>query len=262
MNFPGHARTMQAALLHWLPVQAEPDMPTPTEPLRPHGPYQDRHPIDLYTAATPNGHKVSITLEEVGLPYAVHVIDFGLQQQRSAEFLALNPNGRIPVIVDRANDDTTVFESGAILLYLAEISGQLMPTAQKARYRVVQWLMWQMAGLGPMMGQANVFYRYFDEKIQPAIDRYQHEGRRLLTVLDGQLKGREYVCDDYSVADIACWCWAVGHEWSGIDVSGLGHLEAWLDRVGARPAVQRGRQRPAHAKREESIEAAKKMVTH
>jgi len=233
-----------------------------TETVRPLGPFHDRDPIDLYSAATPNGHKVSIMLEEVGLPYTVQIVDFGTQQQRSPEFLALNPNGRVPVIVDTANQGATIFESGAILLYLAEISGQLMPQGQLARYRVIQWLMWQMAGLGPMMGQANVFYRYFGEKIQAAIDRYQHEGKRLLTVLDGQLRGRDYICDEYSIADIACWCWAVGHEWSGIDITGLDALKAWLDRIGTRPAVLRGRQRPAFRMREDSIEAAKKMIQH
>jgi len=221
-----------------------------------------RTPIDLYTAATPNGHKVSIMLEEIGMPYTVRLIDFGRREQKTPQFLAMNPNGRIPVIVDRANGDYVVFESGAILMYLAELSGQLMPTEQKARYRVVQWLMFQMSGLGPMMGQANVFYRYFEEKIQPAIDRYQHEGKRLLTVLDGQLAGRDYLCDEYSIADIANWCWAAGHEWSGIDITGLDNLKAWLARIGARPAVQRGRQQPAFVPRKEIIDEAKSMIMH
>lgn len=200
--------------------------------------------IDLYTAATPNGRKISIMLEEIGLDYTVHPVNLGAGEQKQPEFLAMNPNGRIPVIVDRDNGNFVVFESGAILLYLAEKTGQLLAQEEKARSRVVQWLMFQMGGLGPMMGQANVFFRYFPEHIPAAIDRYQHEGLRLLTVLDTQLAGREYLCDDYSIADIANWCWAITHEWSGIDISGLHRLQQWLDRMAARPAVERGRHIP------------------
>ncbi len=140
--------------------------------------------IDLYTAATPNGHKVSIALEELGLPYTLKVLDLAAGEQKRPEFLALNPNGRIPVIVDRSAGDFAVFESGAILIYLAEKTGRLLPADAKGRSRVIQWLMFQMGGVGPMMGQANVFFRYFPQKIQPAIDRYQAESRRLLGVLD------------------------------------------------------------------------------
>jgi len=217
--------------------------------------------IDLYTAATPNGHKISIMLEEIVMPYTVHVIDLGRKEQRTPEFLALNPNGRIPVIVDRANDDHVVFESGAIMIYLAEKSGKLLPSEEKPRSVVIQWLMFQMANLGPIMGQANVFYRYFDEKIQPAIDRYQKESKRLLEILDRRLEGRDFLCDEYSIADIANWCWAIGHEWSGLEIIGLDNLAAWLDRIGERPAVQRGRQRPAFVMSDKSIEDAKSMIT-
>jgi GST-like protein len=157
----------------------------------------------------------------------------------------MNPNGRIPVIVDRDNDDFVVFESGAILIYLAEKTGQLLPTETRARSRVIQWLMFQMGGLGPMMGQANVFYRYFPEKIPAAIHRYQHEGKRLLTVLDTQLTGRDYLCDEYSIADIANWAWADRHSWSGIDIRNLEHLQAWIERLAQRPAVARGKDIPA-----------------
>jgi GST-like protein len=216
--------------------------------------------IELYTSATPNGYKVSIMLEEIGLDYAVHPIDLAKGEQKTPEFLAMNPNGRIPVIVDHDNDELVVFESGAILVYLAEKSGQLLPTEQKARFRVLQWLMFQMGGLGPMMGQANVFYRYFPEKIPAAIDRYQHEGRRLLGVLDGQLEGRDYLCDQYSIADIAAWPWAVTHEWSGIDISGLDNLQSWLERVGQRPAVQRGRKIPPRATRQETTQAGQRII--
>ena len=159
--------------------------------------------IDLYTAATPNGHKVSIALEELALPYTLKVLDLSKSEQKEPAYLAINPNGRIPAIVDHELDDFAVFESGAILLYLAEKTGRLMPKDVKGRSRVIQWLMFQMGGIGPMMGQANVFYRYFPEKIQSVIDRYQGESRRLFRVLDGHLKDHEYLAGDYSIADIA-----------------------------------------------------------
>ena len=196
--------------------------------------------ITLHTAATPNGHKVSIALEELGLPYQLRVVDLAAGEQKRADFLALNPNGRIPVIVDHAAGDFVVFESGAILVYLAEKTGQLMPSDAKGRSRVMQWLMFQMGGVGPMMGQANVFYRYFPQKIQPAIDRYQAEGRRLFEVLDGHLAQHEWLAGDYSIADIANWAWVRTHRWSGVDVSDMPHLKRWRDAIAERPAVQRG----------------------
>src|SRR5688572_8434246 len=153
--------------------------------------------IDLYTAATPNGYKVSITLEELELPYTVKALDLAAGEQKQPSFLAINPNGRIPAIVDRSNGDFAVFESGAIMLYLAERSGRLIPSGEKQRSRVIQWLMFQMGGLGPMMGQANVFTHYFPETIQPAIDRYRRESRRLLEVLDGRLADNEFLAGDY-----------------------------------------------------------------
>ena len=180
--------------------------------------------IDLYTAATPNGHKVSIALEELALPYTLKVLDLSKGEQKQPDFLAICPNGRIPAIVDREADDFAVFESGACLIYLAEKTGQLMPTDAKGRSRVLQWLMFQMGGIGPMMGQANVFFRYFPEKIQPAIDRYQGESKRLFTVLDSHLKDHEYLAGDYSIADIANWAWVRTHRWSGVDVDDLPHL--------------------------------------
>ena len=185
--------------------------------------------IDLYTASTPNGWKASVTLEELELDYNVFAINLMENEQKQPEFLAMNPNGRIPVIVDRDNDDFVVFESGAIMIYLAERAGKLLPTDPKGRSRVIQWLMFQMGGLGPMMGQANVFFRYFEEKIQPAIDRYQNEVKRLLTVLDGHLAEHEYLTDEYSIADIANWCWAKTHLWSGVEVDGLEHLQRWMN---------------------------------
>lgn len=200
--------------------------------------------IDLYSAATPNGHKVSIALEEMALPYTLHVLDLQTNQQKEPWFLAINPNGRIPAILDRSADNFAVFESGAILIYLAEKTGQLLPTDPKGRSRVLQWLMFQMGGIGPMMGQANVFYRYFPEKIQPAIDRYQGESRRLFTVLDGHLRDHEYLAGDYSIADIANWAWVRTHNWSGVSTDGLQHLRRWIDAIAARPAVQKGLQMP------------------
>jgi glutathione S-transferase/GST-like protein len=196
--------------------------------------------IDLYSAATPNGHKVSIALEELALPYTLHVLDLQSSQQKEPWFLAINPNGRIPAIVDRSNDNFAVFESGAILIYLAEQTGQLMPRDVKARSRVIQWLMFQMGGIGPMMGQANVFYRYFPEKLQLAIDRYQGESRRLFTVLDAQLRDHEYLAGDYSIADIANWAWVRTYNWSGVSVEGLPNLQRWIEAIRARPAVQKG----------------------
>jgi GST-like protein len=216
--------------------------------------------IELYTSPTPNGYKVSIMLEETGLDYEIHEINLAKQEQKTPEFLALNPNGRIPVIVDHDRDDFVVFESGAILIYLAERSGQLLPAEEKARSQVVQWLMFQMGGVGPMMGQANVFYRYFEEKIPAAIHRYQHEGQRLLTILDHQLAGRDYLCGDYSIADIATWPWAVTHKWSGIDIEGLVHLQAWLQRMAERPAVAKGRHIPERGSKKDTTQAGQSII--
>jgi glutathione S-transferase len=196
--------------------------------------------IDLYTSPTPNGWKASVTLEELGLPYTVRAIDLTKGEQRTEAYLRLNPNGRIPTIVDRSNDDFTVFESGAILMYLAEKTGRLMPADTNGRSLVVQWLMFQMGGVGPMMGQANVFFRYLPEKIQPAIDRYQHESRRLFEVLDRRLGESEWLAADYSIADIANWCWVRTYKWSGVSVEGLPHLRRWLDAMKERPACRRG----------------------
>lgn len=196
--------------------------------------------IDLYTAPTPNGWKASICLEELELPYEVQVINLLAGDQKKPEYLTLNPNGRIPTIVDRDEGNFAVFESGAILLYLAEKTGRLLPTDRRGRSRVTQWLMFQMGGVGPMMGQANVFYRYFPEKIQPAIDRYQNECRRLFEVLNTRLAESEWLADDYSVADIANWSWVRTYKWSGVDVTGLDHLRRWMDAMAAHPACQRG----------------------
>lgn len=201
--------------------------------------------IDLYTAATPNGHKVSIALEELGLPYTLKVLDLSKSEQKTPTFLAINPNGRIPAIVDHELDDFAVFESGACLVYLAEKTGQLMPSDVKGRSLVMQWLMFQMGGIGPMMGQANVFFRYFPEKIPAVIDRYQGESKRLFRVLDARLKDHEFLAGDYSIADIANWAWVRTHRWSGVEVDDLPNLVRWRDAIRARAAVQRGIEQPA-----------------
>jgi len=185
--------------------------------------------IELYTSATPNGWKASIALEELEFDYSVHHIHMDKQEQKEPWYLQLNPNGRIPTIVDHDNDDFVVFESGAILMYLAELTGRLM---------------FQMGGIGPMMGQANVFYRYAPERIPYAIDRYHREVRRLFEVLDNRLADHEYLADGYSIADIATWPWVWGYKWSGVSIEGLDHLARWIDSVGERDAVRRGQQVP------------------
>jgi len=196
--------------------------------------------IDLYTSPTPNGWKASVTLEELEMPYEVHPIDLMSGDQKKTEYIAINPNGRIPAIVDREANNFAVFESGAIMIYLAEKAGRLIPADPEGRSRVIQWLMFQMGGIGPMMGQANVFFRYFPEKIQAAIDRYQNESRRLFEVLEGRLADNEFLAGDFSIADIANWSWVRTHKWSGVNVEGLPHLKRWRDTMAARPACARG----------------------
>lgn len=194
------------------------------------------------------------------MPYNVIPISLSKGDQKTPEFVKLCPNGRIPAIVDRDNDDFAIFESGAIMLYLARKADKLLPRDVKGESRVTQWLMFQMSGIGPMMGQANVFYRYFPEKIQPAIDRYQKECRRLFEVLDRQLEGRDYLCDELSIADIANWCWVRIYEWPGVDVGGLDNLKAWIARLEARPAFQRGIVVPEPLVLESVLELAKTVV--
>lgn len=196
--------------------------------------------IDLYTAPTPNGQKISILLEELAVPYTVKAIELSSGDQKSPDYLKINPNGRIPAIVDRQNGGFAVFESGAILLYLAEKYGKFLPTDRNGRSRVVQWVMFQMSGIGPMQGQANVFLRYFPETYPAVIERYQKETRRLYRVLESQLQGRAYLCDEYSIADMASFPWIAIHEWAGVSIDDLPNVAGWLARVHARPAVQRG----------------------
>ena len=193
--------------------------------------------LELYTASTPNGWKASVTLEELGLEYQLHKINLQDQQQKEAGYVAINPNGRIPTLID---DGFAVFESGAIMIYLAEKTGLLMPTDVKGRSEVIQWLMFQMGGIGPMMGQANVFFRAMEEKIPTAISRYQNESRRLFEVLDRQLDQSEWLAGDFSIADIANWCWVRLYFWSGVSLDGLDNLQRWLEAMEARPACQKG----------------------
>ncbi len=200
--------------------------------------------IDVHYWPTPNGWKISIMLEETGLPYRILPVNIGRGQQFEPGFLAISPNNRIPAIVDHApasgDGPVSVFESGAILLYLAEKSGQLMPGELAARYRVIQWVMWQMGGLGPMAGQNGHFLLYANEKIPYAIERYGSEVRRLYNVLDKALAGSEYVAGDYSIADIACFPWIMTHKAQGLTLDDYPNVKRWFAVVRARPAVQAG----------------------
>ena len=219
--------------------------------------------IKLYTASTPNGHKASVMLEEIGLPYEVHEISLRDNVQKEPWFLKINPNGRVPAIVDTDANDLRIFESGAILVYLAEKTGKLLPTDVAGRAEVMSWLMFQMGGVGPMMGQANVFFRYFPEKIQPAIDRYQGEVKRLFGVMDSHLQAHEYLAGDYSIADIANWCWVRTSSWSGVDIEPFSHLKRWTDQIAARPAAAKGVDIPydiSKVLREKDPEAARKAI--
>ena len=216
--------------------------------------------IDLYTSNTPNGYKVSIMLEELKLPYNVIAVDLGEKEQKKAKYLKLNPNGRIPTIVDRENENFVVFESGAILIYLAEKTGQLLPEHPEKRSVVLQWLMFQMGGIGPMQGQAHVFYRYASEKIEYAINRYQKETFRLYQVLDDQLKENEYLADDFSIADIATWPWVRRHRWAGVEIEKLFNLRRWMENLENRPSFQKGIEVPYKLDRSSiSAENATKM---
>jgi GST-like protein len=195
--------------------------------------------IDLYTWSTPNGRKVSIMLEEVGLPYTVHAVDISKDEQFKPAFLAISPNNRIPAIVDRDND-LPLFESGAILMYLAEKTGKLMPVNERARWHTVQWLMWQMGGVGPMLGQIHHFLRAAKGKAPYADERYVKEGKRLYGVLDRQLARSEYVAGDYSIADISIWPWISRFEWQTIEMNEYANVTRWYKAIAARPAVVKG----------------------
>ena len=217
--------------------------------------------IDLYTWATPNGWKVSATLEALALPYNLKPIDISTGIQKHPSYTAINPNGRIPAIVDHSAGHFPIFESGAIMIYLAEKAGKLLPTDVKGRSRVIQWLMFQMGGLGPMQGQANVFYRYFPEKIPAAIERYQNETLRLYKVLNLHLSDHEFLAGDFSIADIANWSWTRIHNWAGVSIDELPHLQRWLDQLETRPALIRGAAIPNPADYSESAETHEEKVS-
>jgi GST-like protein len=195
--------------------------------------------IDLYTWTTPNGRKVSIALEELGLPYAAHAVDIGRDEQFKSEFLKISPNNRIPAIVDR-NNGMSLMESGAILVYLADKTGKLLPKSGEARYRTIEWLMWQMGGPGPMFGQVHHFVKYNKGKAPYAEERFLKEAHRLYGVLDRRLKDREHVVDDYSIADIAIWPWVSRYEWQTVDLNQYPNVKRWYVAIAKRPATQKG----------------------
>jgi GSH-dependent disulfide-bond oxidoreductase len=202
--------------------------------------------IQLYTWGTPNGKKVSIMLEEIGLPYKVHPIDISQGDQLKPDYLAINPNNKIPAIIHEDGPDDmpfTLFESGAILLYLAEKSGKFWPADMRQRYTVVQWLMFQMGGVGPMFGQANYFYR-LEEKVPYAIERFHKEARRLYNVLDQELASKEYLAGEYSIADIATYPWVGRHEGHRVKLEEYPNVKRWFATISKRPAVQRGMEIP------------------
>lgn len=195
--------------------------------------------IDLYTFTTPNGRKPSVMLEEVGLPYNIHKIDITKGEQFTPEYVKINPNSKIPAIIDRETG-ITVFESGAILIYLAEKTGKFLPADTQARFQVLEWLMFQMASVGPMFGQLNHFKRFAPEKIPYAVERYEKETLRLYSVLDKQLADREFICGDYSIADIATYPWVAIYDFQGLTLDSHPNLKRWVETVQQRPAVQKG----------------------
>ncbi len=204
--------------------------------------------IDLYTWSTPNGRKVSIMLEELALAYNVHPIDIGKRAQFETAFVAISPNSKIPAIVDSEGPEGkpySLFESGAILLYLADKTGRFLPRKTTDRFEAIQWLMFQMGGVGPMFGQAHHFLRAAPERVEYAIERYSTETRRLYGVMDRHLAGRNWLASEYSVADIATYPWVARHEWHKVDLADFPNVKGWYDVIGARPAVQQGMKVPA-----------------
>ena len=204
--------------------------------------------IELYTWKTSNGRKSTIMLEECGLPYNLHPIHIGKDDQFTPEYIAINPNSKIPAMIDLDGPDGkpyTIIESGAILMYLAEKTGKFMPQEMAARYEVIQWLMWQMGGVGPIFGQVHHFLRAAKEQVPYAIKRYTTECRRLYSVLDKRLEGRDYVAGDISIADFAIFPWTARYDWQEVDLNDYPNVKRWFDSIMARPAVQRGMELPA-----------------
>ena len=195
--------------------------------------------IDLYTWTTPNGRKASIMLEEIGLPYTVHPIDIGKDEQFAPAFLKISPNNRIPAVVDR-DTGISLMESGALMIYLADKTGKLLPKEGEPRYRVLEWLMWQMGGIGPMLGQVHHFVKYNKGKAPYAEERYLKEAHRLYGVLDRRLAGRDFVAGDYSIADISIWPWISRFEWQTIDLDQYPNVKRWYVAIANRPAVRKG----------------------
>jgi len=217
--------------------------------------------IDLYTAPTPNGWKVAMILEELELEYSVNHIDLANGEQIKANFLAMNPNGRIPVIVDHDVDDLVIFDSNAILFYLAEKTGELLPANGPVRHEVIQWLMFQASGIGPVQGQAVVFERYFDTDEPAARARYHNETRRLYNVLDSRLADNEWLAGDFSIADIANWSWIRSHRWARVPTEGLLHLERWMKLLRDRPACERGLNIPPSPGRADAVKSLGNAMT-
>jgi GST-like protein len=220
--------------------------------------------IDLYYWTTPNGHKVTILLEEVGLPYTIKPVNISKGEQFAPRFLELSPNNRIPAIVDHEPADgggpLSVFESGAILQYLAGKTRKLMPADLRHRTEVMQWLFWQTSGLGPMLGQNHHFSQYAPEKIPYAVDRYSKETERLYSVLDRRLLGREFIAGTYSIADIASYPWIVPHARQGIKLEDFPHLKRWFDAVAVRPAVKRAYAQAVHINTAPTVTDAARTV--
>lgn len=217
--------------------------------------------LDLYSSPTPNGWKVAMALEELALEYTIKFIDLAAGDQHQPDFLAMNPNGRIPVIVDHGADGLTIFDSNAILFYLAEKTGKLLPKEAAARHEVMQWLMFQASGIGPMQGQAVAFERYFPEDVPAARKRYHNETRRLYAVLDSRLADREWLAKEFSIADIANWSWIRSHRWARVPTEGLPHLERWMAQMRARPACERGLNIPPTPGRADAVKSLGSAMT-
>jgi glutathione S-transferase len=217
--------------------------------------------IDLYTAPTPNGWKVAMVLEELDLVYNLKYVDLARREQHTQKFLLLNPNGRIPVIVDNEANGLTIFDSNAILFYLAEKTGTLLPREGAERHKVIQWLMFQASGIGPMQGQAVTFERYFPEDVPAARTRYHNETRRLYEVMNTHLKEQKWLTADFSIADIANWSWIRSHRWARVPTEGLNHLERWMAQLRQRPACERGLNIPPSPGKADAVKSLGSAMT-
>ena len=217
--------------------------------------------IDLYTAPTPNGWKVAMVLEELDLVYNLKYVDLARREQHTQKFLLLNPNGRIPVIVDNEANGLTIFDSNAILFYLAEKTGTLLPREGAERHKVIQWLMFQASGIGPMQGQAVTFERYFPEDVPAARTRYHNETRRLYEVMNTHLKEQKWLTADFSIADIANWSWIRSHRWARVTTEGLNHLERWMAQLRQRPACERGLNIPPSPGKADAVKSLGSAMT-